>query len=320
MLLTLSIIGNLLPLMIRIRMAYTVNNIDLNLLNVFLKIFESGSLSKAAHSLNVSQPGVSLALKRLRDHFDDPLFVRTSKGMEPTVFAQALFLPLKKSVESIQEVLSLRLDFEANTSDRLFKLSMSDFGQLIFLPRLLEKMSEVAPAIRVEVNPITPDVESQLSQGDIDLVLGFTHAVKGHFHQQLLLESGFTGLVSKNHPDIDGEITKQQYQDMRHVTIKNQTSGFYIVKKYIEDIGIRRYVTANLSNYTSVSSVLSATNCFMTTPVLVADTLMKQGNLKKVRLPFELPSIKFMQHWHARQDQDPGSRWLRSLISSLQTG
>lgn len=68
-----------------------MKNIDLNLLLVFLKVYETRNLSKSSTALALSQPGVSLALKRLKDHFEDPLFVRTPKGMEPTVFAQALF-------------------------------------------------------------------------------------------------------------------------------------------------------------------------------------------------------------------------------------
>lgn len=164
-------------------------NIDLNLLNVFLKIYESESLSKAAQLLKLTQPGVSLALKRLRDHFEDPLFVRTAKRMEPTVFAHAVYPYIQKSADSLQEALSFRLNFQPENSSRIFKVSMSDFGQLIFLPPLLKRLSAVAPLLRLDVMPITQDVERRLSEGDIDLVLGFTLAIKDHFYQQLLTET-----------------------------------------------------------------------------------------------------------------------------------
>ncbi len=294
-----------------------MSNIDLNLLLVFLKVYETGSLSKAALFLKLSQPGVSLALKRLREHFGDPLFFRTGNGMEPTAFSQALFPSIQKAAESLQESLLFKLEFVPKESSRVFNVSMSDFGQQLFLPPLLARLSVVAPDVRVEVTTITYETENQLSSGAIDLSLGFPHQVKDNFFQQLLIESKFVGLVSKNHPDIGEEIDLPNYESMRHLAIRNQTSGFYIVKKYIEDLGIKRRFAASLPNYASVPMILSATNCFMTTPVLVADMLMKQGQLKKVRLPFELPSIKFMQHWHARQDLDLGNQWLRSLVSTL---
>jgi DNA-binding transcriptional LysR family regulator len=305
--------------MVSITGSHQIKNIDLNLLLLFLKVYETGNLSKSSNFLALSQPGVSLALKRLRDHFDDPLFVRTPKGMEPTAFARAIFPSIKRSADSLQESLRFKLNFVADESDRVFKLSMSEFGQLLLLPHLLERLSTVAPRIKVLVSSISADIENELSDGLVDLALGISYPTKEHFFQQLLIESDYVGLVSKDHPEIGDEITRQQYEKVRHLTIRNQTSGFYWVNKNIESMGIFRNFAANLSNYTSVANILTKTNHFMTTPVKVANVLMRQGRLKKVKLPFELAPMTFMQHWHARQDIDPGSQWLRSLITSLKT-
>jgi len=286
---------------------------------VFLSVYETGNLSKSSNFLELSQPGVSLALKRLREHFEDPLFVRTPKGMEPTTFAQALFPSIKRSADSLQESLNFQLNFVADESDRVFHLSMSAFGQLLLLPHLLERLSSVAPNIKVLVSSITSHIENELSDGVVDLALGISYPTKDHFFQQLLIESTYIGLVSVDHPEIGDEITRIQYEKVRHLTIRNQTSGFYLVNKSIENMGIFRKFAANLSNYTSVVNILTMTNHFMTTPVKVANVLMRQGNLKKVRLPFELAPMTFMQHWHARQDIDPGNRWLRNLIATIKT-
>ena len=291
----------------------------MNLLLVFLKVYEAGNLSKSSSALGLSQPGVSLALKRLKDHFEDPLFVRTPKCMEPTLFAHALFPSLKRSADSLQESLSFQLNFVPEESDRIFQLSMSDFGQLLWLPLLLERLSTVAPRIQVEVSSITSNIENELSEGLIDLAIGIAFPVKAHFFQQLLFDSSYVGLISKDYPEIGDEITRQQYEEVRHLTIRNQTSGFYFVNKHLESLGIHRKFAANLSNYTSVATILATTNYLMTTPVRVADVLMQQARLKKVKLPFELSPMKFMQHWHARQDTDAGNRWLRNLIASLKT-
>ena len=295
-----------------------MKNIDLNLLLLFLKVYETGSLSKSSNFLALSQPGVSLALKRLRDHFEDPLFVRTPKGMEPTAFAKALFPSIKRSADNLQESLQFKLNFVADASDRVFKLGMSEFGQLLLLPHLLERLSILAPNVKVLVSSITEDIENELSEGLVDLALGISYPTKEHFFQQLLIQSDYIGLVSKNHPDIGDVITQQQYEKVRHLTIRNQTSGFYVVSKKLESMGIHRNFAANLSNYTSVVNILTTTNHFMTTPVSVANVLMRQGSLKKVKLPFELVPMTFMQHWHARQDLDPGNQWLRNLIAALQ--
>jgi DNA-binding transcriptional LysR family regulator len=294
-----------------------VLNIDLSLLRVFLQIYETGSLSKSSHFLGLSQPGVSLALKRLKDHFEDPLFVRTPKGMVPTVFAQALEPYIKRSAESLQASLNFQLNFVPESSDRKFRLGMSEFVQLLLLPRLLERLSCVAPGVQVEVASITHDIEDLLSEGLIDLALGVAYPLRDHFFQQLLITMPYTGLVSQDHPEVGDDITRQQYERVSHMTILNQTSGFYLVNRHLESLGIHRKFAVNLSNYTSAATILHMTNYFMTTPVRVADMLMRQGKLKKVRLPFELSPLKFMQHWHARQDADPGNMWLREIISTL---
>ncbi len=292
-------------------------NIDLSLLRVFLQIYDTGSLSKSSHFLGLSQPGVSLALKRLKDHFEDPLFIRTPKGMVPTVFAQALQPYIKRSAESLQASLDFQLNFVPESSDRKFRLGISEFGQLLLLPRLLERLSCVAPGVQVDVVAITHDIQDQLSEGLIDLVLGAAYPLRDHFFQQLLIESSYTGLVSQDHPEVGDDITQQQYERVSHMTIRNQTSGFYLVNRQLESLGIRRKFSANLSNYTSAAIILHMTNYFITTPVRVADVLMQLGKLKKVRLPFDLSPMKFMQHWHARQDADPGNMWLREIISTL---
>lgn len=195
---------------------------------------------------------------------------------------------------------------------------MSDFGQLLLLPPLLERLRTFAPNVQVEVSSITSNIEDELSEGLVDLAIGVSYPVKGHFFQQQLFDSTYVGLISKDYPAVDDVITREQYEAVKHLTIRNQTSGFNLVNKQLESLGIHRQFAANLSNYTYVATVLATTNYLMTTPVRVANVLIQQARLKKVKLPFELLPMKFMQHWHARQDLDPGNRWLRNLVANLQ--
>ncbi len=294
-----------------------MKNIDLNLLRVFLAIYETGSLSKSSTQLALSQPGVSLALRRLKDHYEDPLFVRTPQGMEPTAFAQAVFPSIQHSAERLRASLSFQLNFNPMASERVFRLAMSEFGQLIWLPLLLQRIVSEAPGVTLDISGVTPNIERELSGGVVDLALGITTNIKENLFQQQLASSTFTGLISKEHPDIGDDISRQDYEGAKHLTVTNQTTGFYWVNKHLEALGIRRKIATNLSSFTAIAAILMRTNYFMTTPVQVADMVMRHGYLKKVRLPFEIPPMKFMQHWHSRQNADPGNQWLRTLIASL---
>jgi DNA-binding transcriptional LysR family regulator len=123
------------------------NRLDLNLLRVLDAILETRSVTTAASNLSLTQSTVSNQPARLRDAFDDPLFVRTSQGMMPTPLVMAIADPIRKSLVAIRFCLEEQLGFDPLTSDRTFKIFMSDVGQLIFLPRLLERIARVAPRV-----------------------------------------------------------------------------------------------------------------------------------------------------------------------------
>jgi len=124
---------------------------DLNLLRVFLAISELRSLTAAGERLGLTQPAVSHALRRLRNLFDDPLFVRTPTGMAPTDAARQLHGPLTRAFDIIDLAVQQVAHFDPATANRVFRISMSDMSEFYFLPPLLAKLAEVAPGVRVEI-------------------------------------------------------------------------------------------------------------------------------------------------------------------------
>src|SRR4051812_39309041 len=118
--------------------AMELNEIDLNLLVVFQQLLIDRRVSKAATSLGLSQPGVSNALARLRKLTDDPLFLRTPKGMEPTPFAEQLAEPTARALQVIHAAINQRASFDPATSKRAFTVGMTDVGEIYFLPKLMK--------------------------------------------------------------------------------------------------------------------------------------------------------------------------------------
>ena len=115
-----------------------MNDIDLRLLAVFDAIYRTRSVTAAANALDLGQPAVSVALAKLRAHFGNPLFVRTSRGMEPTPFAESLVRPVRGVLDALDLVLGHENEFAPASSDRTFCLCMTDISQLVLLPRLWE--------------------------------------------------------------------------------------------------------------------------------------------------------------------------------------
>ena len=132
-------------------------SIDLNLLRVFLAVWESHSLTLAGEHLGLSQPAVSHALRRLRDLFGDPLFVRVGTSMTPTDAAMQLHAPIDEALGIIGKALQTRERFEPASASRTFRLAMSDMSEFFFLPPLLDSLQREAPQVRFDVVQMAVD-------------------------------------------------------------------------------------------------------------------------------------------------------------------
>ncbi len=126
-----------------------MKNLDLNLLIVFNELFKRRSVSAVASSINLTQPAVSNALRRLRESLNDELFVKTSRGMVPTPFALQFAEPIAYALNSIQSTLDQNINFDPLSSSRTFNVAMSDIGEIYFIPILIKHLSEIAPNIKI---------------------------------------------------------------------------------------------------------------------------------------------------------------------------
>ena len=152
-------------------MGAAMDSIDIRLLMVFDAIYKTRSVTAAAVALDLGQPAVSVALAKLRRHFGNPLFVRTSNGMEPTPFSEGLVQPVREVLGALDKVLGHRGEFEPATAERSFRICMTDISQLVLLPRLWESLRETAPGVRIEIIPMTSDTARLLESGEADLAV-----------------------------------------------------------------------------------------------------------------------------------------------------
>ncbi|WP_265923401.1 LysR family transcriptional regulator [Cupriavidus nantongensis] len=131
-------------------MNQNLQQIDLNLLFVFDMLMQERNLSRAAERLHKSQPAVSNALSRLREQLGQPLFRRTAKGLEPTAGAMTLHVPVRQALRLLQAGLAVQESFQPDT-ERTFRLSMNDYGQLRLLPSLMTRLMALAPQVKLQV-------------------------------------------------------------------------------------------------------------------------------------------------------------------------
>jgi DNA-binding transcriptional LysR family regulator len=294
-----------------------MESIDIRLLAVFNEIYKTRSVTAAADALALGQPAVSVALSKLRHTLGDPLFVRTSGGMEPTPFGEGLVRPVRAVLDAVDVVLGHRNDFDPVSSHRTFRMCMTDISQLVLLPKLWRKLRVQAPGIQIEIFPLSKDTPRMLESGQADLALGLIPQLEAGFYQQLLFRQYFVCMASADHPRITDQLSLQQFEAEDHVVISSSGSAPLIIENEISRQGITRRITLEIPNFLGAAFLVEHTDLLITIPKLLGEMLQGRGAFRIYPVPFALPQYDVKQHWHERFHHDPGSRWLRQIISGL---
>ncbi len=299
------------------------NRLDLNLLRVFGAILDTRSVTVAATTLGLTQSAVSNQLARLREAFDDPLFVRTSEGMVPTPRALAIADPIRKSLVAIRFCLEEQLGFDPAASDRTFRIYMSDVGQMVFLPKLIERLARIAPRVNIETVQVPAGRmrDIALESGEVDLAMGYFEDFDGAFRQQMLFEERYVGMVRRGHPTIANKLEMQSFLDTPQLVYQPRGGGHGAQEQAVDQAfasaGVTRRVAVRAAHAMGVTYILATTDLLVVVPSRLAAACRELADIAILSLPVDIPRFQVKQHWHERFHQDPGNAWLRSVVAEL---
>ena len=296
-----------------------MKTIDTRLLQVFNEIYAKKSVSNAALALGLPQPAVSIALAKLREHFGNPLFVRTTDGMVPTPLGAELIEPVRAALNAVSAVVDFSTHFEPSTSKRVFKIAMTDISQLILLPKLWERLRLTAPGVGIDVFPLSSDTPQLLESGAVDLALGYVPELEAGFYQQRLFSQHFVCMVSQSHPRIQGKLKLKQYLQEDHAAIVSSGAAPKIIDETLHAMGKERRIALRIPHFLGASFVVELTDLLITIPQRLAEVLQGRGAYVIYPVPFVIPTYEVKQHWHERYHHDAASRWLRGVIADLLT-
>ena len=294
--------------------------LDLDWLSVFVEIYKTQSVSRAAKALCMEQASASIALNKLRRHFDDPLFCRTSAGMSPTPRAQTIYPDLLEALQRLEKSRGTSGVFLPQESKREFRICMTDISEIVLLPSLINHLQTIAPGLVIAGEKISPDSRRSLESGDVDLAVGFTPDLEAGFYQQALFAQNFVCLASGNHPRIGSKLTLKGFSNEGHIQVISSGTGHSIVDKVITKNKIDRRIVLRVPSYLGVARIVAQTEFLVIVPRQLGSALAQQENVKVLEPPMLLPSYKVKQHWHERYNQDTGNVWLRKTMASLFAG
>ncbi|SDH82944.1 LysR family transcriptional regulator [Variovorax sp. OV700] len=293
-----------------------LRQLDLNLLTIFDALLREQSVTRAAEGLGVTQSAISHALNRLRDFFDDQLFVKAPEGMVPTRKAEALRAAVVDVVAAVRQRILSEAAFDPATSRRAFTLCMTDMGELVFLPPLLKQLRALAPNCRVRTLQVPSEqIEGLLAAGEADLALGSIRtAPEGLYRQRLFMHSLVT-IVSARNRDVGQRLTLRQFEKMSHVVVSLAGRHGDAYDSAIEEQGIKRTVFLATPHFLTVPLLLEQEpDLIATVPLELANVFQRYGTVRVVRAPVELVPYALNQHWHPRFHHDPAVIWIRELV------
>ena len=201
-----------------------LDHIDLNLLIYLDVLLRERNVTRSASLLGITQPAMSNSLKRLREAFNDPILVRTSDGMMPTERAMQMQSSVRQILASIEQVIEPTTEFDTASTDRVFRIMTSDYGESTLMPYVLERLAQEAPGVVLDI--LNPSDMSflEVEQGQVDLVINRFDIMPQSFHQVTLWRDSFSCLFSLQNP-LAQNFTLESYLDANHVWVSKTGMG-----------------------------------------------------------------------------------------------
>jgi DNA-binding transcriptional LysR family regulator len=294
-------------------------NLDLNLLPIAIALYDELSVSRAARRLRMSQPAVSKALRRLREAFADPLFVRGPAGVVPTPRAREIVSAARSHLEHLQDELLRGEHFDPATSARPIVLGLSDIAEMAFLPSILEYLRVHAPGCPVRtVSEPDRTVAAGLESGDVDVAAGYFPALgQRNFRQRRLSRHGFACLMRAGHPLWKPRLSVSAYLAAHHVVIQREGRSQDVLERFIDRRRLRRTIALYTTNVLSVPFIVMDSQLVATLPFAIVSRFASLTSRVAAALPpFDAP-YELKLHWHRRFDNEPRSIWLREQLATV---
>jgi DNA-binding transcriptional LysR family regulator len=264
---------------------------------------------------------MSHSLARLRELFDDPLFVRSGPRMTPTARAESIANDVRAALDHVGNALESPSVFRPEQSEQIFRISASNDVQIALLPELLSTLQERAPHVRVEISDASSWERNQreLASGGLDLAIGYLNRASSSLRLRKLLDTRIVSLASAAHPRIRGTLSLEQYLEEGHVAIRS-TGPIGLVASpdgLLKREGLRRRIAACVDNPEVALLVVARSDLICSASELMVNGLSRIDEIQVLDHPLQMPGHTVAAGWHARTHSDPTHQWFRKQVFGI---
>ena len=296
-------------------MSSDIRTLDLNLLKTLDALLDEGSVTRAAQRLSLTQPAVSAMLTRLRDFFDDPLFIRAQRGMVPTARALALAGPVKQVLNDISILLTPAV-FEPLQASMTYTVAATDYALKAVVVPLMAALKKQAPGIRVAVVPVDHGkLARQMEQGEVDMALVTPQTTPEDLHGRALYLEQYVCMMRDTHPHAkDNPLTLDTFCALEHVLVSSRGSFRGPTDEALAIQGRSRRVGLAVNSFLVLPEILRVTDMIAVVPRRLA---CRHDHMVIVPPPLEIPGFTKSMAWHERVHRDPAHQWIRALCAEV---
>ncbi|MBE9103238.1 LysR family transcriptional regulator [Vacuolonema iberomarrocanum] len=290
---------------------------DLNLLNVFDAVMIELNVTRAAVQLNMTQPAVSNALKRLRHLLEDELFVKVPSGVSPTPKALEIWQPVREALNQIRQTLE-PIEFNPSTETANITIALNDFSAMLLLPPLMGHLETLSPKLNLRTIPNTHiNAAMLLEQSEIDIAIGVFPSLLARLRSQTLLTSSWVCAMRGEHPLARKKLTLNRYVQAKHllVTLTGEATG--VIDPVLQERGLSRRIGLTVNQFSVVPQILVNSDLIAVLPARVIQLSAIADQLHVTEVPIEITPTSIKMMWHERSHQNAAQSWFREQVAEV---
>ena len=290
---------------------------DLNLLVALDALLSVKNTTHAGRRINRSQPAMSSALSRLRDHFEDDLLTQVGRNLVPTPLGESLAAQVRDVLTRAEATLDARSVFNPGKASRQFKLMMSDFVSTVLMSQVVQRAATIAPGVGFDILPHEILPWESIEHGETELLIMPQEYLPEGLPREVLFTEQYVCVTWRENPQVGDTISEEQYLKLGHVLSRpgsHPQRRISADERYFEQSGQSRSVEVVVSEFGNIPHYLIGTERIATMHGRLASLYARFLPLKILPLPLPVPALHEATCWHPHRERDPGLRWLRELI------
>ncbi len=287
---------------------------DLNLLKVFVAVYETGTVTAAAERLFVTQSAVSQSLTRIRHELGDQLFARDGRTLRATPAAHGLYPEFHAALVRIEAAIAGLRDFDAATTAHRFRLALSELGEVAFLPTILRSLSETAPRVDIDVVPLdVAALPEWLARGRVDLAIASTPP-RGNFEGTTLKTERYVVLMSSSHPLATRKsLSRKAFVSAPHLATSSDSAAPGIDAAFAQ-AGIPVTPDLVVRHTSALPGLLHAGPWITVVPSSLAENWTPMWPLVSHALPVDLAPIEVRLYARSTSNESSALNWFRRAV------